>query len=137
MNSDHITINFSPGVTLSLSPGAVRGILLLGFAFYFRRKAKDSFSPWSNLYQPIPRSFENTTSPIDLVAMGCGGVISWVLYNVLFICTLALGIDQMFADGNWFWVRHQEILQQAGDIISRIIELFITLLRGIAADVGH
>ena len=136
MNSDNIIINLSPSVSISLSPNALRGILLLGVSFYFRRLARDNSSTWSNLYRPVERSFENTTSPIDLVALGCGGLLSGILYWLVSMCALILGIDQFFANGDWFWVRHQEILHQIGEILGQVLQLFIMLLRQIAAEIS-
>lgn len=127
MNSDPLTIDLPRNV--------LYGFLLLGLAFYWSRLARDKLTTWSRLKNVIPRSFENTASPIDRVSIGCWGLIAGNFYRILSFLAIFLAVDQIFFAGGLLWLQRDVIFQQMGNLLGEVLRIFVMLLRAILVGV--
>jgi hypothetical protein len=127
MNSDHLTFDLPRNV--------LYGFLLLGLAFYWARLARDNRARWTKLYSVIPRSFENTPSPIDRVSIGCWGWITGHFFGILSTLMFIIALDLIFFDGQIVLARRDVIFQQVGNLLGEVWRIFVMLLRALLAGV--
>lgn len=122
----------SDEIGISISWNWVWALLLLQFAFFWRRLARDNWSNWKAANQLIPLSFENTNSAVERMRLGCLGLIlgaiCWLLWAIFFV----LAFDQLLTNGEFILQRSNQILSYVLNFLSAVAQLVLRVLRVLA-----
>lgn len=120
--------------TITVSWNIIWGILLAGLAFHWRRLARDNWANWNRANQPTQKSFENTASAMEGVRLGCLGLILGSGYWILWVLSLALALDLVFADGELILWRSGEIAQWITEVMATFSQFAFKLLRALLSE---